>query len=292
MLHTLNPIEARRTLGDIQFTVACIPPDIHGGWSLKEIYSQEALDSNPAFKTRLGAVLARYTGSTVYAPSVGYHSGEIVAHARQLTQRITFPNGITMYRNKQVRADGVFVKSGQSFVMSGAGCMPAVAAGTNDDNQSFMLPFHVSRDSALDRSLVLGNGPSRSHRSVVEAAIDAMGERGVTPDRIAIRGYFSLPKACFEHPFEHPVHGEYNRRMADCVSKYWGNDCVSVEDTDDGRSAFLDMPSLLVQQADRLGVKDVKCEHTLKLSGPFAHTRHPDERLRTERNLSIVHRSR
>lgn len=292
MQDTLNSIEAKRTLGDIRFTAACIPPDARGGWTLKELYSQESLDRDPASRTRLGTALAGYVGSAVFAPSVGYHSGAILSHVRDLNRRIEFPNGITMYRNADVRADGVFLKPGQSFVMSAAGCMAVVAAGVAEDGSSHLIAAHASRDSMLDRRLIEDERPSRKHESVVEAIVEAMRKRNVSPDAIVIRGYFSLPRKCFEHPFEHPEYGEYNLKMAAYVSARWGNDCVSVEDTDEGQSAFLDIPFLLVHQANELGVADAACEHSFKLSGPFAHTRHPVQRLRNERNLCIVHRSR
>jgi hypothetical protein len=282
-----------RTVGTgVRFTAVCVPPDPRGGWTLKELYSQEALDRDPARKVRLGHTIGTHTGATVFAPSVGYHSAGIVPHSRQLTQTLRFSSKLTMYRNQALRADGVFLKPGQAFAMSAAGCMLAVAAGTNDDGKSFLLAFHLSRDSALDRRLILEGAPSRPHRSVVEAAIDALAERGVPPDRVALRGYFSLPKECFDHPFEHPEYGEYNRQMASYVAEHWGAICVSVEDTDEGESAFLDMQQLMAHQAYRLGVNDVCFGHSLKLSGPFAHTRHPVERLRDERNLCIVHRPR
>jgi hypothetical protein len=289
----IDSIEVMRTIGQgMRFTAVCIPPDARGGWSLKDLYGQEALDRDPAFRTRLGTALASSTGSTVYAPSVGFHSAAILPDARQLKRRIEFPNGITMYRNRELPADGVFLKPGQAFVMSAAGCMTAIAAGSNDENESFLLAFHMSRDSALDRKLILEGTASRPHRSVVEAAVDALADRGVAPEHMAIRGYFSLPPECFDHPFEHPEHGEYNQLMAGYVAEHWGAVCVSVEDTDEGESALLDMQQLLAHQAYRLGVRDVSFEHGLKLSGPFAHTRHPVERLRRERNLCIVHRPR
>ncbi len=245
-------------------------------WSLRGLQSRRDAEKWSFLITGLRTVLSRMGVHKAYAPNVGVFSAEIV-DSRALGMRINLGANIVLHRDRSVPADGVLVRKGHAFVMSGAGCPVVVAVG-----DELMIIAHAGLRSLIDRGAVKGE-PTRGNMSVVNAIVDALGERGVTPERIAMCMLFSIPTMAFEYRLNHPQYGHYNRALSKFIRRKWPSSA-----RENNNSMFLDLESLFEEQARQVCVRNVRSEKSLVEFPCLAHTYDGQDSFR--RNLIVVKR--
>ena len=250
------------------------PYGLIGGWSLKSIQTPE--DSYKQYGLTVGLRRALQSMETrkAYAPNVA-SSSAVVVNASALSTRIKLSGRVYLYRKKQVPADGVFLRPNEAFVMSAAGC-PVIIATAGE----YMVAAHAGRDSLIERSAVLG-APAREHPSVVNAIIEAFDKKGFTVNQISMSMYLAIPAAVFEHRFDHPYYGEYNRALARFVDDRWAG-CTAYKNG----SMFLDIESVFIEQARQAGLRYVWAALSLDTCPDLVHTRTGENP--HQRNLIVV----
>lgn len=266
---------------DNLFAIVCAlsPDDVPHGlsdWSLKSMQNQQDADNNLPLVDGLYVVLHQIGVRKAYAPNVVPASAQIIESS--LLKPIDLGNDVFLHRDRNIPADGVFLKPGEAFVMSGAGCPIIIATGGEH-----MVVAHAGRDSLIHRGAVIGK-PTRKHISVVHSIVDAFMERGIPADEIAVCMKFSIPTDAFEHQFDHPQFGEYNRALAMFVDKRWPG-CTSRKN---GNGMFLSLECVFLKQTIEAGIHRWVAEKSLTECTDLAHTR--DGKDPNRRNLIVVKR--
>ncbi|MHB1163501.1 MAG: hypothetical protein ACYCZZ_03210 [Minisyncoccota bacterium] len=247
-------------------------------WSLQQMQNQEDVYQNHGLATGLYVALRRLGVRRAYAPQVAPASATIV-DAAALQDRIRLRGNVSLYRGKDVPADGVFLKQNEAFVMSSAGC-PVIIASVDDH----MIVAHAGRDSLIDRGAVMGT-PTRKHVSVVDAIIDAFKQKSAAIHRMTMCMQFSISAEAFEHRFDHPQHGAYNRALAAFIDAKWPGSAL--RKTADG--LLLNLESVFIEQARQAGIRNVWTFLSLNECPELAHTR--DGKKPDRRNLILVKRN-
>ena len=282
---------SKSSIGGIEVSIGAWSPNEtqqYGilNWSLRSIQKQQDANRDFRFEDALYRAFRKIGARDVFAPNVVLSSAQITESA-QLERRIKLGRGIVLFRNQKIPADGVFLRPGESFAMSGAGC-PLIIAAAGE----FMIVAHAGRDSLVDRGTVAGM-PTRQNVSVVHSIVEEFGKKRISPDEISMRMQFAIPGAVFEHRFDHPSYGDYNRALWKFIISEWPS---SLERRNG--SMFLDLEGLFENQARQLGVRDVQAENSLAELPSLAHTRDgkknpvgPDGREVERRNLIVVKRT-
>ena len=247
-------------------------------WSLRSLQNQGDVQKHHRFATELCIQLSKMGVQRGYAPHVVPASAQIV-DATELKDRIRLGR-VDLFRQRDLPADGIFLKPSQAFVMSAAGC-PIITA--TDSGCKHMVVAHAGRDSLIDRGAVTGV-PTRKHISVVHAIIDAFRERGIPAHQIDMCMQFSIPTVAFEHEFSHPHHGRYNRALGEFVDERWPGCTVRKNG-----SLFLNLQHVFLEQAARAHVRSLQAIEPLDEHPDLAHTR--DGKDPGRRNLFIVKRN-
>lgn len=266
----------------------CVPQTLATNWSLKDLYSQRDLDRHETkqLATRVGSILHELNVSKARAPSVASSSGQIVDHM-ELTDRILLPQGIRIYRNKGLPADGTLLrKKGDAFLMSGGGCPAIVLTGG-----STCIVAHASRESLLPKRFTEDGRAIGEHVSVVTNCVRKFRELepDVPFDEANFRVIFGITPRQFSHPVHHPEHGANNRGRQRYLIRHYGEIAHSfIRDPDNG--GYLDLNALTVHQARLCGIENAKTGTVLPAKGKFAYTRHPNPEMAEGRNLVIVRR--
>ncbi len=247
-------------------------------WSLQPIQTQQDVYIHQRLTKALRTTFEGMETYRVYAPHVVPASAEIV-NTTTLKKCIRLGGDVSLYRNNEVPADGVFLKKGEGFAMSAAGCPIIIATA-----YEHMIVAHAGRDSLIERSAVMGE-PARKHLSIVNAIIEAFKERGARTHEIVMCMQFSIPVGKFEHRFDHPRHGAYNKALAAFIDERWKN-CMIREN---GNAMFLSLESLFVEQARQAGVSHVWAAVSLERNYGLAHTHDGEDPGR--RNLIFVKRN-
>ncbi len=278
-----NPCE----VGQSEVKILALSPEDAGrlyglaNWSLQPIQTQQDACTQYGL-TKLAEALQEtfqvMEASRVYAPHV-IPASAIVADTALLKERIRLGEGVSLYRNRNAPVDGVFIQRGDAFAMSAAGCPVIIAVAGKK-----MVVAHAGRDSLIERAAVMG-APTRKHLSVVDAIVDAFRKQGTRAVEISMRMYFSIPTRSFEHRFDHPQYGAYNRALAAFVDDRWEN-CMVRETSE---SMFLNLEAVFVEQARQAGVRDLLATLSLDECLGLAHTR--DEKDPRRRNLILVKRN-
>ncbi|MHB0865518.1 MAG: hypothetical protein ACYC1Y_01255 [Minisyncoccota bacterium] len=247
-------------------------------WSLQQMQNQEDVYRHYGLATGLYMALRTLNVRRAYAPQVAPASAAIV-DASVLRDRIRLTGNVSLYRGKDVPADGVFLKPNEAFVMSSAGC-PVIIAHADEH----MIVAHAGRDSLIDRGAVIGT-PTRKHVSIVDAIIDAFKQKSVAIHRMTMCMQFSISAEAFEHRFDHPQHGAYNRALASFIDEKWP--ASAMRKTAD--SLLLNLESVFIEQARQAGIRNVWTFLSLSECPDLAHTR--DGKKPDRRNLILVKRN-
>lgn len=238
----------RSKLG-LTFRARCI-----GGrdWSLKDLYS-------PHRQTELGMDLGREMhalgAEQVLAPTPGFNA-EFIARDR-LTTRIPLTQdysvtSLSLWRNKAEPADcaPLFFK-GCAGVFSAGGC--PLVLGVHEANAVFA---HAGQQSVFDPGLVMDEGATRTHESVANTILHALGNMArhyLDPSDVEVWVIGSIKGDQLSHDLDHPEHGTYNKALVRYGQRY-ANNAVS----EDGRKVYVDLPRVLEQQFLALGVRGDK----------------------------------
>lgn len=265
----------------IHIKSACI-----GGrnWSMRNLYTQEDVRENEELAEAIAWELVRRDIVRGFAPTAGMMSG-IAVHQDALSDRIALKYDTELWRKKDLPSCAVPLQPGDAFVGSFGGCGMGIITG-----DGVCIALHIGRDGALDRSDVCGFGPSRTHFSVVDAAVAMAVELGADPSNLTFRCLYPLPQDVFGHPRrgEHANDG-YNLFMGNYIRAQYGEGIAHVEDD----TVYLDMYGLPVAQARKHGLTiDHGGRRTaLPAKGrKFGHTRNSVGSMKMRRNLVIVHR--
>lgn len=269
------------SLGHSDVTVsAWTPEDAHrygfSNWSLKPIQTRDDTTQHHALANGIRAAISSMGARRAYAPNVAMASATIIS-ADDLKERILLGN-IELYRDKKVSADGVFLRPGEAFVMSAAGC-PLIIATSGEH----VIVAHAGRDSLIERDAVLGK-PFRQHVSIVYAIIEEFLKKDEPLNGIAMCMLFSIPTELFDHHPRHPEHGAYNRALITMVDTLWHGSTVRKNE-----NVFLDMESIFVNQAREKGIRRAWATHSLRDFPALAHTR--DGKDPSRRNLFVIKRN-
>lgn len=245
-------------------------------WSLAVMQKQQDLQEHYQLAMGIHVALRGMEAKRAYAPNVAVASARIISPS-ELKTRIRL-SSIDLYRNKDMPADGTFLDRNEAFVMSAAGC-PVIIATAGDR----LIVAHAGRDSLVDRRAVMGATPCREHLSVVHAIIEAFAKKGLAPETVKMCMQFAIPADVFEHRFDHPRYGTFNRALKKFVDKRWSG-CTTEEN---GRM-FLNLEFLFEEQAKQAGVRNVWAMNSLAVFPLLAHTH--DGRDPQARNLFLVKR--
>ncbi len=267
--------------GNISSLIAALGPEdavVHNleNWSLKPLQDQSDVPGNQTLVRALAREFARMDIDEAFAPNVTRGSGNII-DTKDLLDMIWLDDPHVLHRNQYIHADGLFLGLGQAFVVSAGGC-GIIVAGDGEH----LCVAHAGRDSLIARSAVIGK-PTRKHISVVDSIIEQFLWRGTTPRNITMTMLFSIPARGFEHSGDHPVHGAYNRALADFIGDRWPGGVLR-----EGDKTFLDLDQVFVEQARQAGVTKAWAAHSLAEHPRLAHTR--DGKSPDRRNLVIVKR--
>ena len=248
------------------------------GWSLRSLQTQDDVGRSNLSKG-VYKVLKELHVERAFAPHVVPASANVI-NINMLIESINLGGNVVLYRNSSVPADGVFLGTGHAFVMSSAGCPVIVAKAGRQ-----MIVAHAGRDSLIDRGLVLGK-PTRKLSSIVYAIMEAFSERGANADETSMCMLFSIPSSKFEHRFDHPEYGTYNRALSDFIENRWPS---GIRKNDNG--VFLDLENIFLEQTREVGIhQNAWVDHSLAEHEhkDLAHTR--DGKDPRRRNLIVVKR--
>lgn len=269
-----EPIIQRAANGS--YTVLCYPPEPNLSWSLKDLYSKEEADKNPVLRDRLREILKERKVTSAYAPSIAHASAE-VTWKYCLRREVPLGEGISLWRDKGVFADGVVLPKGTAFVASIAGPVVVMSDG------AMCIAASGARDSLIDRRKMLCTPPYRRFESVIHAMNDTFESAKSEKRSQVVEGFFCLKTLSFPHPFNDEQHGRYNKRLVQYGRDY-GSDVILKKDD----CVYLSLSGLIMAQARRWQVPHSVCRHPIGDDGLFAHPRHKNPNMRT-RNLVIVH---
>jgi len=252
------------------------PNEKHGNWGLKPLQTQHDADKNQELVKQLYGALKKMGVHKAYAPNVAPASAAII-EIDALTEQIDLGTDIVLHRNSSVPADGIFLKKGDAFMMSSAGCPIIIATGGGQ-----MIVAHAGRDSLIDRG-VLMREPTRTHLSIVYAIAEAFIKQGIRPNEIEMQMLFSIPAKMFKHDLNHHLYGEQNHQLAAFMSTW----CPDGATRENG-SIFLNLEKIFLKQAQMIGVRKAFATHSLSQFPVMAHTH--DKKGRDRRNLLMVKR--
>lgn len=245
-------------------------------WSLKHLQRDRDKQHCHLLVKGISQKMRELGINDAFAPHVAAASGHIVNTA-DLTNRIRLKRS-NLHRNPGLPADGVFLDTGNAFMMSSSGCPIIMASAGNE-----FIAAHAGRDSLIDRGAVMGT-PIRRHISVVDTIVEKFERRGALPRDIVMVMLFAIPAEAFVHHENHPQYGPFNRALADFVGTHWHGGVFQKQ-----KQIFLDLEKVFVEQALQQGVRQVWAAHSLLKYPSMSHTR--DGKDTERRNLIIVKRT-
>lgn len=247
-----------------------------GSWSLKPLQEHGDVPNNQLLVKALSQEFCSMDITDAFAPNVTRSSGKIVS-TKEMFDCIWLDHARKLHRNRWIHADGLFLGLGQAFVASAGGCGIIIASAGDH-----LCVAHAGRDSLIERNAVIGR-PKRVNLSVVDAIIEQFRWREIELSEITMILLFSIPMQAFEHNADHPVHGAYNRALADFVDHRWPGGILHEKE-----KTLLDLEQVFVGQARQAGVTKAWATHSLAEHPDLAHTR--DGKSPDRRNLIVVKR--
>ncbi len=255
---------------DVAFTAACFAgPGME--WSLAPLQKPEDVTASPAqvdLVSKLRAAMRPLGADKLYAPTPIKANGEII-EPTALKHHFRLGNGVVMFRNPALPADGTFLRApGDAGIFSASGC--GVIVTTMYDHLVFA---HAARESLIDKPRVITGQSSRHHESVVDSIVSSFREMGYGQHQIAANLkvwmlYFIKPRDFFHHK-EHPEHWEYNSKVGPYLAERLGTGFAQWPD-----GVRLDLPTIAAAQFKKHGVteENIHLEHGY-LADELPHTR-------------------
>ncbi|HEX5774769.1 MAG TPA: hypothetical protein VFY28_02320 [Candidatus Paceibacterota bacterium] len=214
------------------------------------------------------------------APTFGFT--RTVADPKQFEES-RLPNGIPLLANPGLECDAVVLSEpGDALIGSFGGCA-AIAAVHGD----LMVAGHGGRDNLVHRDFVM-NATEQDAGSIVDAMARRLGERTTRPTKTrgSCRAFYNLQRKDFRFDFDHPEQGAYNQQLYGLLRTRYYREREQMMMRADG-GFLLDQGRLIGAQARRHFQTVSTCLYPLK-NRAYAHTRHPDERMRRRRNLVAI----
>lgn len=151
----------------------------------------------------------------------------------------------------KVHADGCVIPKGDAFAVLSADCHTLVAYDTDN---TVLIAAHAARDSVLDRKLIENRLGSRTPPGIVDAVMDEMRERNISPEDVHMHLVCGI-RSGFSHLPHHRKYGAYNRALIAFARQF-----DAVVDEEDGA---IDMVQLITGYAhSSYGVprRNVSCD--------------------------------
>ena len=143
-------------------------------------------------------------------------------------------------------ADGILIPPYSMAWFRTADC-PTIVTKHNDGR---VIAAHAGRYSLLDRAKIAGE-QGRKFASVVDAILDRLFWPRRDVLSLNVFSCCGVGPISFLHSYNHPIHGEWNRRMNAFVRDNYGADCFL--DNDLGTGA-LDLHQLIRNQFAKKGI--------------------------------------
>ena len=251
--------------GALYFTAACFAGP-GKEWSLAPLQEPGDVKKNPVLTGKLRKAMVSLGADRLYAPSPVKANGEII-EPTMLNRPFVLGNGILLFRNPKVPADGTFLRgAGDAGIFSAGGC--GVIVATLNDRLIFA---HAGRESLIDRERVLG-GQGRRRESVVDSIIEAFREIDSRADMRKLHAWmlYSITPEDFLHRFDDKVYRDYNCHIGPYLQRL-GLEAGAQRAAEGLR---LNLPAIAKTQFIQLGVpeRNIHLEHSY-LSDELPHTR-------------------
>jgi len=249
---------------DNHMRALCVAPEEGADW--RHINNGDLTEYE---KERLGFYLKELGVFRAYAPFAPAMSARIADPCALQDELIALPGGIQLYRS-HTEADGLRLdEPGIAAIFAPGGCGVILAEH---------VVAHAGRESLIDRQGLCDGVPSRPHFSIVDAVAERLRRAGVRIEDTPFHFLFPLPASEFTHPAdEYRAYLRYGRGLGSLIA--W--------EQEDG--IHLDIGRLALAQAREEGfAADRAPRCVLPVWGVHGYTRHPNEALRTHRNLVIV----
>ncbi len=244
--------------GALYFTAACFAGP-GKDWSLAPLQEPGDVKKNPVLADKLRKAVVSLGADRLYAPtpiaSNGTSNGEII-EPTMLNRPFVLGNGVLLFRNPKMPADGTFLRgAGDAGIFSAGGC--GVIVAILGDRLIFA---HAGRESLIDRNRVLG-GQGRRRESVVDSIVEAFREFDSRADLRKLHAWvlYSIKPEDFFHRFDDQEHLKYNRLVgSDLEDRGLG---AGVRQKIGG--VELDLPVIAGAQFRRYGVpeRNIHLEH-------------------------------
>ncbi len=248
--------------------------------SLKHLQRQENTFRNYEMMHLLHTIFSILEIEEAYAPHVSAQSANIVEAQDVRLNRIVLrgPGKKFLWRNNHLRADGLILPPGKAFIMSASGCPVLIATGCGH-----MIVAHAGRESLIDRKFIETGIKSRPQVSVVGSIVQKFWEYNIHPTRLCFHVMYAIPPSEFVHHLDHPIYGEYNRKLITyllcrCPSAIFGQNPTKFH---------LNLGALIIKQSYDYGVSDVVVTDCLDEYDDLTYTRKSGVDA-TLRNLIVV----
>jgi len=164
----------------------------------------------------------------------------IIAEHTDFTRTIDAPRGVKVLDG--IEADGCCIPPEHAFGIVSADCATIVV----HNNARLLIAAHAGRDSVVDRDFVSGKPTQRHHFGVVHSAISMASQAGIPLGNLCL-GVFGGIRTRLYHDPQHPVYGEFNRKLIAYCSDFPG--AVLNDNTGE-----IDMYAVIRGIAIRLGI--------------------------------------
>jgi copper oxidase (laccase) domain-containing protein len=200
-----------------------------GNWAMNPWKGDISEDYNKNRDTyeRICKMGEKYDARTVYLPrphefnavvNLGFRSED--ANGWQVHQLMR--SQTKLLRGPAV--DGVMLKKHEACFIASADCPTIVA---HNKRMDLLVVAHAGRECLYDkvRAQTGEKTPNRNHESVAFSIVDSF--KGIADDRgvkfdsqdISVLSVCGIKDGDFEHRFDHPTHGEANRKMIEYLNK-------------------------------------------------------------------------
>jgi hypothetical protein len=254
---------------DMTFTAACFEGT---DWSLGPLQRAEDAEDHPHLVHKIRSAMRHLGADRGFAPTPNptEFNGEVILPER-LERVINLGHKVLLFRNREVPADGTFLRSPRDAgVFSAGGCGMVIVAGGD-----LLLFAHAGRESLLDRTEIRTAGQERSRRrDLMSNLVETMQQRGVPSEKLFVWLMYFIKPDDFVHSTKDPneAHAAYNCGALRYLPEQYGEAAGRV----DAESIRIDLPRIARMQCLYLGVpaRNISLDHAY-LADELPHTRKP-----------------